>query len=90
MHMQGTPQTMQDNPTYADVVAEVSRISARSGATRWWRPALVAERICLDPGIGFGKTHEHNIDADGDTAAVSTRLVVRCWSAIRARAFWAS
>lgn len=60
MHMQGTPQTMQDNPTYADVVAEVREYLSRR------RDELVAagiahERICLDPGIGFGKTHEHNI-----------------------------
>ena len=61
MHMQGTPQTMQDNPTYADVVAEVREYLRRR------RDALVAagiarERICLDPGIGFGKTHEHNLE----------------------------
>jgi dihydropteroate synthase len=60
MHMQGTPQTMQDNPTYADVVVEVREY------LRQRRDALVAagverERICLDPGIGFGKTHEHNL-----------------------------
>ncbi len=60
MHMQGTPQTMQDNPTYDDVVAEVH------GYLRTRRDALVAagvnrERICLDPGIGFGKTSEHNL-----------------------------
>jgi dihydropteroate synthase len=60
MHMQGTPQTMQDNPTYVNVVAEVKEY------LRERRDALVAagiarERICLDPGIGFGKTHEHNI-----------------------------
>jgi dihydropteroate synthase len=60
MHMQGTPQTMQDNPTYTDVVADVRDY------LRERRDALVAagipcERICLDPGIGFGKTHEHNI-----------------------------
>jgi dihydropteroate synthase len=59
MHMQGSPQTMQDNPTYGDVVAEVRDY------LRERRDALVAagiphERICLDPGIGFGKTHEHN------------------------------
>ena len=65
MHMQGTPQTMQDNPTYADVVAEVREY------LRQRRDALVAagierERICLDPGIGFGKTHEHNIALDGE------------------------
>ena len=60
MQMQGTPQTMQDNPTYGDVVAEVSEYLTRR------RDELLAagidrERICLDPGIGFGKTHEHNI-----------------------------
>jgi dihydropteroate synthase len=60
MHMQGTPQTMQDNPTYADVVADVREYLARR------RDALVTagmlrDRICLDPGIGFGKTHQHNI-----------------------------
>jgi dihydropteroate synthase len=60
MHMQGTPQTMQDKPTYADVVTEVKEY------LRERRDALVAvgiasERICLDPGIGFGKTHEHNL-----------------------------
>ena len=60
MHMQGTPQTMQDNPTYGDVVAAVKDY------LRQRRDALIAagierERICLDPGIGFGKTHEHNI-----------------------------
>ena len=60
MHMQGTPQTMQDNPTYGDVVAEVHEYLARR------RDALLAagvepERLALDPGIGFGKTHEHNL-----------------------------
>jgi dihydropteroate synthase len=60
MHMQGRPQTMQDNPTYTDVVAEVRNY------LRDRRDALIAagispDRICLDPGIGFGKTHEHNI-----------------------------
>jgi dihydropteroate synthase len=60
MHMQGTPQTMQDNPTYTDIVAEIHDY------LRHRRDALLAagierERICLDPGIGFGKTHEHNV-----------------------------
>jgi dihydropteroate synthase len=60
MHMQGTPQTMQDNPHYDDVVAEVLDY------LRDRRESLVAagierEKICLDPGIGFGKTHEHNL-----------------------------
>ncbi len=61
MHMQGTPQTMQQNPRYEHVVDDVSRY------LRERRDALVAagvalERICLDPGIGFGKTFEHNFD----------------------------
>lgn len=60
MHMQGTPQTMQDRPTYDDVVEEVF------GYLRDRRDALLAtgiapDRIALDPGIGFGKTHEHNL-----------------------------
>ncbi len=59
MHMRGTPQTMQDNPRYDDIVAEIhAYLAAR-------RDALLAagiprEKICLDPGIGFGKTHAHN------------------------------
>jgi dihydropteroate synthase len=60
MHMQGTPQTMQDNPTYQNVVGDVLEYLQKR------RDQLVAagirpDRICLDPGIGFGKTHEHNI-----------------------------
>ena len=60
MHMQGTPQTMQDNPFYDDVVEEIYMYLCQR------RDALLAagiarERICLDPGIGFGKTHEHNL-----------------------------
>jgi dihydropteroate synthase len=60
MHMQGTPRTMQDSPTYEDVVEDILRY------LRDRRDALVAagidrQRICLDPGIGFGKTHRHNI-----------------------------
>jgi dihydropteroate synthase len=61
MHMQGTPQTMQIDPQYADVVAEIHDYLAQR------RDALVAAgislaRICLDPGIGFGKTHAHNLE----------------------------
>ena len=61
MHMQGTPQTMQDNPNYADVVADIlGYLKARD---RWLvNQGVVPERICLDPGIGFGKTHEHNLE----------------------------
>jgi dihydropteroate synthase len=60
MHMQGTPQTMQVDPRYGDVVAEIHDY------LRQRRDALLAagiplEKICLDPGIGFGKTHAHNL-----------------------------
>jgi len=61
MHMQGTPQTMQDNPAYSDVVAEiVGYLNARD---RWlMQRGIAPERICIDPGIGFGKSHLHNLD----------------------------
>ena len=60
MHMQGTPQTMQDAPTYDDVVATVhdffgERLEATAGA------GLPAEHVALDPGLGFGKSLEHNL-----------------------------
>jgi dihydropteroate synthase len=60
MHMLGTPRTMQDEPVYQDVVAEVADY------LRQRRDALVAagiekDRIALDPGIGFGKTTVHNL-----------------------------
>jgi dihydropteroate synthase len=58
MHMQGTPATMQDAPRYGDVVADV-RAELAAAADRAAR-AGVAE-IWLDPGIGFGKTLEHNL-----------------------------
>lgn len=60
MHMQGTPQTMQDDPQYDDVVSDIlSYLEARRDALL--SAGIVAERICLDPGIGFGKTHQHNL-----------------------------
>jgi dihydropteroate synthase len=67
MHMQGTPQTMQDNPFYEDVAEDIFTFLLNR------RDALVAAgidraRICLDPGIGFGKTHQHNLT-----------LMANCW-----------
>jgi dihydropteroate synthase len=61
MHMLGDPRTMQDDPRYEDVVSEVKafleeRLAFATGA------GVVEERICLDPGIGFGKTVEHNLE----------------------------
>ncbi len=60
MHMQGNPQTMQDDPSYGDVVEEIERyLLARRQACL--DLGIEPERICLDPGIGFGKTHDHNL-----------------------------
>jgi dihydropteroate synthase len=60
MHMQGTPLTMQDDPRYDDVVGEVGAyLAARVAAAR--AAGIAPERICVDPGIGFGKTVEHNL-----------------------------
>ena len=61
MHMQGSPGTMQRNPSYGDVVAEVraflhERIAGAVGA------GIPMERIVADPGFGFGKTLEHNLE----------------------------
>jgi dihydropteroate synthase len=60
MHMQGTPQTMQDNPTYDDVVVEVHEF-LRTRRDHLVAAGIPAARIALDPGIGFGKTHQHNL-----------------------------
>ena len=60
MHMQGNPQTMQDAPAYRDVVGEIhGYLSDRAAALL--KAGIARSRICLDPGIGFGKTHEHNL-----------------------------
>ena len=59
MHMQGTPQTMQVDPRYADVVGEIhDYLRDRRDALE--AAGIPRDRICLDPGIGFGKTHAHN------------------------------
>lgn len=59
MHMQGTPRTMQAAPHYADVVQEVRAELAETLATA---RELGVERVMVDPGIGFGKSVEHNLE----------------------------
>jgi dihydropteroate synthase len=60
MHMQGTPATMQDRPTYEDVGREVAEfLEARLQAAA--DLGIAPSRVVLDPGIGFGKTAAHNI-----------------------------
>ena len=61
MHMQGVPRSMQKNPRYADVVAEVYEFLAER--IDWCeRRCIPRTRIAIDPGIGFGKTLEHNLE----------------------------
>lgn len=60
MHMQGIPQTMQLNPAYTDVVAEVKQFLV-DRLVAALAHGIAKERILLDPGFGFGKTTEHNI-----------------------------
>jgi dihydropteroate synthase len=60
MHMRGEPGTMQRAPEYADVVGEVeAHLAARHAAAA--RAGVAPERVLLDPGIGFGKTLDHNL-----------------------------
>jgi dihydropteroate synthase len=67
MHMQGTPQTMQLNPHYDEVVKDVFDF-LRQARGRLTLAGISPTRICLDPGIGFGKTPQHNIS-----------LLDNCW-----------
>ena len=61
MHMQGTPQTMQDSPTYENVVGEIYEY-LRLRRDHLLENGIEGSRICLDPGIGFGKLHTHNLE----------------------------
>ncbi len=60
MHMQGNPQTMQQNPSYDDVVSEVIDFLARQAGAAI-DEGIDRRRLCVDPGFGFGKTLEHNL-----------------------------
>jgi len=64
VHMQGTPQTMQVNPVYKEVVKEVGNFFF-DRIQRLNRCGIPREQIILDPGIGFGKTLEHNLQLLG-------------------------
>jgi dihydropteroate synthase len=61
MHIQGTPETMQLNPTYRDVRAEVGRFF-EDRMKRLRAAGVSSEQMVLDVGIGFGKTREHNLE----------------------------
>jgi len=64
MHMQGEPRTMQDSPTYENVAAEVASFLEQRLAFAV-DAGIPEERICLDPGFGFGKTVEQNFELLG-------------------------
>jgi dihydropteroate synthase len=60
MHMQGTPETMQDNPKYVDLLTEISTFLNQSINVAV-SAGIDPEKIAIDPGIGFGKTDSHNL-----------------------------
>ncbi|MGD9855454.1 MAG: dihydropteroate synthase [Planctomycetaceae bacterium] len=68
MHMQGTPRTMQDDPRYTNVVAEIVAYLDERIASLGQR-GIDRERIVVDPGIGFGKTAAHNVEILSHMAA---------------------
>lgn len=61
MHMQGTPRNMQDNPRYKSVMGEISAFLRRQAEVAI-KAGVSKEKIIVDPGIGFGKTREHNLE----------------------------
>lgn len=61
MHMQGEPQSMQNDPQYQDVVREVT-VFLRERALVLQQAGIALNRICIDPGFGFGKNLEHNLN----------------------------
>jgi dihydropteroate synthase len=78
MHMQGEPRTMQLDPRYDDVVSEVAAfLEQRLGAAV--AAGIAEDRVCLDPGIGFGKSVEHNFELIrrlGELTALGRPVVV--------------
>ena len=60
MHMQGTPETMQNNPTYNNVVSEIL-FFLETKAEKYIKAGINEDKIIIDPGIGFGKTSTHNL-----------------------------
>jgi dihydropteroate synthase len=71
MHMLGEPKSMQGNPIYEDVVAEVGAYLLRQ-AGLLEAAGVAPERICIDPGPGFGKTCEHNLTLLRETRALAS------------------
>ncbi len=71
MHKQGDPQTMQQAPHYGDVVKEVGKyLAMRMAAAE--HAGIKRERLVIDPGFGFGKTFEHNLELLRELAQIAT------------------
>ncbi|MCH8207544.1 MAG: dihydropteroate synthase [Nitrospinae bacterium] len=64
MHMQGSPKNMQENPVYADLLQEIISFLGKSSSIAI-KSGISPESIAIDPGIGFGKTTEHNLELLG-------------------------
>lgn len=82
MHMQGTPGTMQVDPHYDDVVTDIARF-LRERVDGLRARGVAAERIVVDPGIGFGKTKEHNLELlrrQGDLIEAVGHALLVGWS----------
>ena len=73
MHIQGNPQTMQQNPQYRNVVSEVIEFLQQQ-VDRCLMAGIPAERMCVDPGIGFGKTADHNLELLGAVPKIQQAL----------------
>lgn len=69
MHMQGQPRSMQENPQYADVVAEVTAF-LRERVAECMTAGIDKDLIIVDPGFGFGKTPAHNVELLGNLRAL--------------------
>ncbi len=77
MHMQGQPRTMQQNPQYGDVVRDIYRFLERR-VEDCVAAGISRERLCIDPGFGFGKTLEHNLSLLKNSVKCSCRFWLVC------------
>jgi dihydropteroate synthase len=87
MHMRGAPRTMQDEPTYEDVVSEVGDFLA-DAAGRWKASGLPDDALALDPGVGFGKALGHNLSLVAATGAFRARFSLHPWYLGLSRKSW--
>ena len=76
MHMRGTPVDMQDDPRYADVAGEV-RDFLEQALARAVAAGIARECVALDPGIGFGKTRDHNFTLLREVSTLNARIADR-------------